>query len=170
MLHARPLDVPGRVAQALNAALVGIQACLALWLQEALADMIVGTGALQILGTAQRVSIVNSLAAARLHRLCFASPLLKPCVIITYAFFESQSDSIDLPDFRSAPWRHVEPDQEAMRPAIVFRKIRKGQFFLVAHARTSQKCREDTSVAVPPAVTQRWQQAATSSMPVAALS
>jgi hypothetical protein len=113
------------------------------------------------------VPIVNSLAAARLHRLCFASPLLKPCVIITYAFFESQSDSIDLPDFRSTPWRHVEPNQEAMRPAIVFRKIRKGQFFLVAHARTSQKCREDTSVAAAASSDATLAaKAATSSLPI----
>ena len=85
MLHARPLDVLGGIAKAVDAALVSVVALLALRLQEALADMIIGAGALQILRAAYRVARGDALAAAILHGARLARPFAEPGVVVTDA-------------------------------------------------------------------------------------
>ena len=58
VLQTWPLDVFGGVAKTSDAAHIGFEPILTLWLQEALADMIVRARALQILCAARRVAIV----------------------------------------------------------------------------------------------------------------
>ena len=85
VLHARPLDVLGGIAKAIDAALIGVVACLALRLQEALADMIIGAGALQILRAAYRVARGDALAAAVLDGARLARPFAEPGVVVADA-------------------------------------------------------------------------------------
>src|SRR5262249_8757265 len=110
MFNARPLEVCRGVPKALHAAHIGIEPFLALRLQEALADVIVGAGAPQVLSPTYPVPIGNSFAAAPLDCTSFPGPFLKPCIVVTDAVFESQSNTIDLADFCAAPWRHIEPN------------------------------------------------------------
>ena len=140
VLHARPLDVFGRVAKAIDAALVSVVARFTLRLQEALADMIIGAGALQILRAAHRVARGNTLAAAILDGARLARPFAEPGIVVADAIFKPQPDAIDFADFRAAPWRHVQPDQQSVRPAVIVRKIRERQFFgghWFVHSRSS---------------------------------
>ena len=142
VLQARPSDVLGRVAQGLHAAHVSVVACLALGLQEALADMIIGAGALEILRAAGDVTLGDPLAAAVLDGARLARPFAKPGVVVADMFFEPQPDAVDLADFGAAPRRHVEPDQQPMRPAVIVREISKRQFFQCGgHALNLCRCR-----------------------------
>ena len=129
MLQARPLDVFRRVAETIDAAHIGVVAFLALRLQEALADMIVRAGALQILRAAGRVAFGHALAAAILDAARLARPFAEPGIVVADSVFEAQADAIDLADLGAAPGRHVEPDQQPVRPAVIVGKICERQFF-----------------------------------------
>src|SRR3954471_15341804 len=130
MLHPRPLEIFGGVAQTIHTAHIGIEAFLSLGLQETLADVIIGAGALQILRPTSRVTIRDAFAAAILHRSCLARPFAEPSGVVADPVLQAEPDPIDLAYFGAAPWRHVEPDQQTMRPTIVFREIREGQLLL----------------------------------------
>src|SRR5450759_3156064 len=67
VLDARPLDVLGGVAEAVHAAPIGVVAVLALRLQEALADMVIGAGALEIL-----LSLIHISEPTRLGMISYA--------------------------------------------------------------------------------------------------
>ena len=82
MLHARPLDVFGRVAEARNAAHIGVEPLLALRLQEALADMVIGAGAVQILRAARGEAFGDAFAPAVFDRACFTRPFPKPGIVV----------------------------------------------------------------------------------------
>src|SRR5262245_26998307 len=129
MLHARPLDVFRRVAEANNAARIGVEAFPALWLQEALADVVVGAGAMQIVRAARGETFGDTLPAGVFHLARLARPLQEPRIVIADAVPQAQPDAIDLADLSSAPGSHVEADQQAVRPAVVLGKIREGQLF-----------------------------------------
>ena len=130
MLQARPLDVPGRLAQAVHAAHIGIEPFLALRLQEPLAHVVIGAGALQILRAAQRAAVGDALASAVLDGARLARPFPEPGIVVADAVLQPQPDAIDLADLGAAPRRHVEADQQAMRPAIIFREIGERQLLL----------------------------------------
>src|SRR6185437_1213197 len=129
VFQARPPDVRGGIAQAMYAAHVSVVARFALGLQEALADMIIGAGALEILRAAGGVAFGETLAAAVLDGARLARPFAEPGVVVADVFLEAQPDAVDLADFGAAPRRHVEPDQQPVRPAVIVRKISERQFF-----------------------------------------
>ena len=85
VLHARTLDEFRRVAKAIDAAPVGVVSLFAFGLQEALADMVIGAGALQILRAAQPVTFGDALAAALLDHARLARPFAEPGVIVADA-------------------------------------------------------------------------------------
>src|SRR6202035_4559221 len=135
MLQPGALEISGGVAQAVHAAHIGVVAFSALRLQEAFADMIIGAGALQIFRAADAVALRDALAAAILDGPGLFGPFAKPGVVVADVTLKAKADAVDLPDFGAAPGRHVQADQEAMRPAVVLRKIDERQFFLfLAHA------------------------------------
>jgi hypothetical protein len=101
--------------------------------------MIIGAGALEILRAAHRMAFGDAFAAAVLDGARLERPFAKPDVIVADAFLEPQPDAINLADLRTAPGRHVQPDQQTVRPAVIFRKIRERQFFLCSH--TLNLCR-----------------------------
>ena len=144
VLQARPLDVFRRVAQGLHATHIGVVAFLALGLQKALAHMIIGAGALEILRAAHRMAFGDAFAAAVLDDARLERPFTKPGIIVADAFLEPQPDAINLAYLRAAPGRHVQPYQQTVRPAVIFRKIRERQFFLCSHkpnlCRSSRLC------------------------------
>ncbi len=138
MLHARPLDVFGRVPEARNAAHIGVEPLFALRLQETLANMVIGAGAVQILRAARGEAFGDALAAAVFDRARLARPFPEPCIVVADAVLQAQADAVDLADLGAAPRRHVEADQQPVRPAVVFREIREGQLFeLGIHAKGS---------------------------------
>src|SRR5450631_289023 len=144
VLYARPLEVLGGVTKAVDAAPIGVVAVLALRLQEALADMVIGARALQILRAAHRVAFGDTFAATVLDGARLARPLAEPGVVVADDFLEPQPDAIDLADFRATPGRHVQPDQQPVRPAIIFREISERQFFQRGgHARTPSETAAD---------------------------
>ena len=114
VLHTRPLDVVGRIAQAIHPAHIRIEPVLALRLQKALADVIIGAGALQILRTAGLMPIGDALAAAVLYGARFACPLPEPRIVVTDTCLEPKSDAVDFSNFRAAPRRHVQSNQQPM--------------------------------------------------------
>ena len=44
-------------------------------------------------------------------------------VVVANMVVEAKTDTVDLTDFGATPGRQVQTDQQAMRPAIVLRKI-----------------------------------------------
>src|SRR6185369_10254007 len=58
-----------------------------------------------------------------------ACPFAEPSIVVADAVFQAQADAVDLADLGAAPRRHVEADQQAMRPAVVLGKIRERQLF-----------------------------------------
>ena len=42
---------------------------------------------------------------------------------IANAILEAKTNTVDLPDLGAAPGRHVQADQQAMRPAVILQKI-----------------------------------------------
>ena len=69
----------------MHAAHIGVVAFLALRLQEALADMVIGAGALQILRAARRVAVGDAFAAAVLDGARLARPFAEPGIIVADA-------------------------------------------------------------------------------------
>ena len=76
---------------------VGVVPFLALRLQEALADVVIGAGALQILRAARRMAFGNALAAAVLDGARLARPFAEPGVVVTDDFLEPQPDRLTSP-------------------------------------------------------------------------
>ena len=102
--------------------------------------MVIGAGALQVLRAAGRVAFGDAFAAAVFHLARFARPFPEPGVVVADAVLQPQADAVDLADFGAAPRRHVQADQQAVRPAIVFREIGEGQFFqLGIHAKAHSR-------------------------------
>ena len=135
MLQPGALEISGGAAQAVHAAHIGVVALLALRLQEAFADVIIGACALQIFRAADAMALRDALAAAILDGPCFFRPFAEPGVVVANVTLKAKADAVDLPDFGATPGRHVQADQQAMRPAVVFRKIHEGQFFgFLVHA------------------------------------
>ena len=114
VLQARALDVLSRLAQAVHAAHIGIEPVLALRLQEALADVVIGARALQILCAAQGAPVGDAFATAVLDGAGFACPFPEPGIVVADAVLQPQPDAIDLADFGATPRRHVQADQQAV--------------------------------------------------------
>src|SRR5262249_53114027 len=93
MLHAPPLDVFRRVAEANNAAHIGIEAFLVLRLQEALADVIIAAGTMEVLCAARGVALGDALPAGVFHLARLARPLAEPRIVIAGAVPQAQSDA-----------------------------------------------------------------------------
>src|SRR6476660_685256 len=129
VLHARPLDVFRRVPETRNATHVGVEPLFALRLQEAFADVVIGAGAVQILRAARRKSFGDALASAVFDSARLARPLPKPRIVVADAFLQAQADPVNLADLGATPRRHVEADQQAVRPAIVLGEISEGELF-----------------------------------------
>src|SRR5262245_22216259 len=129
VVHARPLDVLGGIPEARDAAHIRVEAFLALRLQEALADVVIGAGAMQVLRAACSEPFVDALPSGVFHLARLARPFPKPSIVVAEAVLQAQADTIDLADLGAAPGRHVETDQQAVRPAIIFGKIGEGQLF-----------------------------------------
>src|SRR5262249_41111067 len=139
VLDEWPSDVCRGISKTTYSSHVGVEPFLILWLQEALSNMKIGAGAPQVLSSTYCVPFRNSFAAARLYKTGFTNPFAEPHVIIAHVALEPKTYSIDLSDFCTAPGRHVESNQETMRPSIVVWKIDKGQFFrIVAHTEPPQ--------------------------------
>src|SRR5258707_10507501 len=85
--------------------------------------MIIGACALQILRAAGGVALRDALAAAILDAACLFRPFPKPCVIVANVILEAKTDPVDLSDLGATPGRRVQADQQAMRPAVILRKI-----------------------------------------------
>ena len=129
MLHARPLDVFGRVPETRNAAHIGVEPLFALRLQETLTNMVIGAGAVEVLRATRGEAFGDAFAPAVFDRACFTNPFPKPCIVVADTVPQAQADPVDLADLGATPRRHVEADQQAVRPAIVFGEIREGQLF-----------------------------------------
>src|SRR4029079_8354164 len=129
VLHARPLDVFRRVPEARNATHIGVETFLALRLQKSLANVVVGAGAVQILRAAGGVALGDALAPAVFDRARLARPFAEPGIVVADTVPQAQADAVDLADLGAAPRGHVEPDQQAVRPAVIFGKIGERQLF-----------------------------------------
>src|SRR3954462_1306944 len=114
------------IAQAGDAAHIGVESFLAFRLQEALAHMVIGAGALEILRAAGGAAIGDALAPAILHGARLARPFAEPSVVVAEMALKPQPDPVDFSDLGPAPWGHVEADQQPVRPAIVFREVGEG--------------------------------------------
>src|SRR5256885_2173478 len=71
----------------------------------------------------------NPLTAAIFYSARLARPLAKPCIVVADRIPEPQPDPVDFTDLGTAPRRHIETDQESVRPAVVFGEICEGQLF-----------------------------------------
>ena len=129
MLHARPLDVFGRVPEARNAAHIGVEPLFALRLQETLTNMVIGAGAVEVLRATRGEAFGDAFAPAVFDRARFASPFAKPCIVVADTVPQAQTDPVDLADLGATPRRHVEADQQTVRPAVVFGEVSEGEFF-----------------------------------------
>src|SRR4029078_3464071 len=129
VFHARPPDVFRRVAEARNAAHISIEPLLALRLQKALANMVIGAGAVQILRTARCESFGDAFPPGVSDRARLALQFPNPRIVVADSVLQAQADTVDLADLGAAPRSHVEPDQQAMRPTVVLGKIREGELF-----------------------------------------
>src|SRR4029078_200 len=101
---------------------IGVETRFALRLQEALADVVIGARAMQVLRAARGEPCGDAFATTIFRSTCFTGPFLEPRIIVADAVLQAQAAPVDLADLRPAPWRHVEPDQEAVRPAVVLGK------------------------------------------------
>ena len=75
VLHARPLDVFGRVPEAGNAAHIGVEPVLALRLQEALTNMVIGAGAVEVLRATRGEAFGDALPTDVFHLARLARPV-----------------------------------------------------------------------------------------------
>jgi hypothetical protein len=85
--------------------------------------MVIGAGALQVLRAAHAVAFGDAGVTGVLDRARLACPFAEPGVVIADATFQPQPDAVDLADLGAAPRRNVEPDQQAVRPAVIVREI-----------------------------------------------
>jgi hypothetical protein len=69
------------------------------------------------------MALRDALAAAVLDGAGFFHSFAEPGVVVTNMILEAKTDTVDLPDFGTTPGRHVQTDQQAMRPAVILRKI-----------------------------------------------
>src|SRR6187397_1595107 len=126
MLHAWPLDVFRRVPEARNATHIGVESLFALRLQETLADVVIGAGAVQILRAAGGKAFGDAFPPGVFDRPRLACPFAEPSIVVADPLLQAQSYPVDLTDLGPAPRRHVEADQQAVRPAVVLGEIREG--------------------------------------------
>src|SRR5665811_1043412 len=98
----------------------------------------------EILRAAHRMAGGDAFAATVLDGARFARPFTEPGVIVAAASLEPQPDAFALADFRAAPLSYVQPDQEPVRPAIIFREIGERQFLRRGrHTRTPSETAAD---------------------------
>ena len=91
--------------------------------------MVIGAGAVQVLRAARCKAFGDALPANVFHLARLAGPFPEPRIVIADTVLQAQADAVDLPDLGAAPRRHVEADQQSVRPAVVFREICEGQLF-----------------------------------------
>src|SRR5262249_26559032 len=107
VLYARARGLARGVAEAVHAALVGLQP-LALGLEEALADVVVVRRAEQHPRCCSVSSGGEMLAPGLLDGFALARPLAEPGLVVADVVFQPQPDAVHFPDFRPAPGGGVE--------------------------------------------------------------
>src|SRR4051794_4232085 len=109
MLDPRPCHQLRRIPEAIDTALV-FRESLRLRDQESLTDVIVIRRAQQITRRTRVVTFSEQPPAFVLHLLRFPHPLAKPGLVVAEVILEPQTNTVDLADLRTAPWRSVEAD------------------------------------------------------------
>ena len=84
---------------------------------------------MEVLRATRGEAFGDAFASAVFDSARLARPLPKPRIVVADAFLQAQADPVDLADLGATPRRHVEADQQAVRPAIVLGEISEGKLF-----------------------------------------
>src|SRR5258708_29405139 len=102
-------------------------------MNEALAGLVVATGAHEARRRGELVAGAHGVATARRALVAHAGPFLEPRVVVADLVGERAADPVDLVDLDAGPRRAGQADQKAHRPAIIGREVKEGWIVFFCH-------------------------------------